>query len=50
MAAITGVRPELPPRLSRLMTNPERVTKLADDLAAIERHVSDVSRAAGAMA
>lgn len=50
MAAITGGRPELPPRLSRLMTDPERVTKLADDLAAIERHVSDVSRAAGALA
>ena len=33
--AATGVRPALPPRLADLMTRPERVTRVANDLGAI---------------
>jgi threonine synthase len=40
MEAITGVRPALPPRLASLMTDPERVTVLPNDLAAVERFVA----------
>jgi threonine synthase len=39
--AITGERPRLPPRLDMLMSAPERVTVLPNDLAAVERFVED---------
>ena len=35
MQAITGERPALPPRLASLMTDPERITVLPNDLAAV---------------
>jgi threonine synthase len=41
MFAITGERPQLPPRLARLMCAPERVRVLPNDLAAVERFVED---------
>jgi threonine synthase len=34
--AACGIRPELPPRLAGLMTRPERVTRVPNDLAALE--------------
>ena len=34
--AACGVRPALPPRLADLMTRPERVMRVPNDLAAIE--------------
>ena len=37
--AATGVRPELPSRLAALMTRPERVETMEDDLAAIKDYV-----------
>ncbi|HJU30100.1 MAG TPA: threonine synthase [Hyphomicrobiaceae bacterium] len=40
MQAITGERPSLPPRLSELMTAPERVTLLPNDLGAVQRFVA----------
>jgi threonine synthase len=40
MEAIAGERPALPPRLAPLMTAPERVTVLPNDLAAVERFVA----------
>jgi threonine synthase len=45
MEAITGVRPALPARLARLMTDPERTALLPNDLAAIERFVEANARA-----
>jgi threonine synthase len=39
MQAITGERPGLPPRLAALMRDPERITPLPNDLAAVERFV-----------
>ena len=39
MQAITGERPALPPRLASLMTDPERITVLPNDLAAVQRFV-----------
>ena len=45
MAAVTGSRPGLPPRLSSLMTEPERITVLPNDIARIESYVADVARA-----
>jgi threonine synthase len=44
MAAITGERPALPPRLSRLMSDPERFDVLPNDLAAVQRFVASKSR------
>jgi threonine synthase len=38
--AITGERPSLPPRLGSLMTDPERMTVLPNDLAAVRRLVA----------
>jgi threonine synthase len=35
--AITGERPSLPPRLAPLLTDPERMTVLPNDLAAVQR-------------
>jgi threonine synthase len=36
---ITGVRPALPKRLTKLMTDPERFERLGNDLASVERFV-----------
>jgi threonine synthase len=44
IAAITGERPALPPRLQPLMSAKERVTVLPNDLAAVERFVGDRAR------
>jgi threonine synthase len=41
MEAITGVRPALPERLSRLMSDPERYEVVPAELAVIERHVEE---------
>ncbi len=46
MAAITGERPGLPPRLASLMTDAERTTRLPNDLKAVEAFVEGASRAA----
>lgn len=45
MQAITGERPALPPRLTGLMTAPERFERLPNDLAAVERFVAGRARA-----
>jgi threonine synthase len=34
--AATGIRPALPPRMADLFDRPERVTRVPNDLAAIE--------------
>ena len=39
--AATGLRPALPPRLSSLLTDPERITVLPNDLAAVQRFVTE---------
>jgi threonine synthase len=44
---LTGAWPPLPPRLADLMTTPERMTDLPNDLAAIERHIDARTRAKG---
>ena len=41
MQAITGERPPLPPRLDALLSAPERVSVLPNDLGAVERFVED---------
>ncbi|MGE0853358.1 MAG: threonine synthase [Hyphomicrobiaceae bacterium] len=41
MQAITGERPPLPPRLDTLLSAPERVSVLPNDLGAVERFVED---------
>ena len=46
MAAITGVRPSLPPRLERLMTDPERISVVANDQGAVERLIEARARPA----
>jgi threonine synthase len=43
--AITGARPALPPRLASLMSDPERITVLPNDLGAVERWVEGRARA-----
>ncbi len=43
--AIAGERPPLPPRLAPLMTDPERMTVLPNDLAAVERFVAQRAEA-----
>jgi threonine synthase len=45
MEAITGERPGLPPRLAPLMSDPERITVLPNDLEAVQRFVEDRARA-----
>lgn len=37
--AATGIRPALPPRMADIFERPERVTRLANDLAAIQEHI-----------
>jgi threonine synthase len=44
--AACGVRPPLPEWLADLHDRPERVSMLAADQAAVERHILSVSRAA----
>jgi threonine synthase len=44
METITGERPKLPPRLQRLMTDPERFDVLPNDLAAVQAYVAARSR------
>jgi threonine synthase len=39
--AITGERPDLPPRLANLLTDPERIAVLPNDLAAVKRFVAE---------
>ncbi len=46
MEAITGDRPGLPPRLSSLLSDPERITVLPNDLAAVKKFVAGRSSAA----
>ena len=46
IAAITGERPTLPPRLVDLMIAPERITTVPNDLAAVEAHVEELTRVA----
>ena len=41
MQAITGERPSLPPRLSSLMSDPERVAVLPNNLGAVQRFVEE---------
>jgi threonine synthase len=41
MLAITGERPQLPSRLASLLSDPERVELLPNDLAAIKRFVEE---------
>jgi threonine synthase len=45
MEAITGKRPVLPPRLASLMSQPERITVLPNDLKTVERFVEERARA-----
>ncbi len=45
MEAITGERPGLPPSLDGLLSAPERITRLPNDLAAVERFVEENARA-----
>ena len=42
-----GIRPHLPARLADLMTRPERMTLLANDLRAVKDHVRAAARPAG---
>jgi threonine synthase len=44
MEAITGERPALPPRLAPMMSAPERITVLPNDLGAIQRFVEERAR------
>lgn len=44
--AASGIRPDLPPHLADLMTMPERLTRLPNDVAAIEAHVAAHARVA----
>jgi threonine synthase len=46
IAAITGERPVLPARLADLLTAPERVTTIGNDLGEAERHVEALTRVA----
>ncbi|MEQ1711027.1 MAG: threonine synthase [Hyphomicrobium sp.] len=46
MEQITGQRPGLPPRLARLLADPERTDVLPNDLEAVEEYVSARSRIA----
>ncbi len=39
MQSIAGIHPALPPRLDRLMTDPERMTHLPNDITKIKEHI-----------
>lgn len=43
LQAITAERPALPPRFASLMHDPERITSLPNDLAAVERFVASLA-------
>lgn len=45
MEAITGKRPPLPARLASLMSEPERITRLPNDQAAVQRFVEERAQA-----
>jgi threonine synthase len=45
IASITGERPALPPRLAPVMTDPERMTVLPNDLATVQRFVAERAHA-----
>jgi threonine synthase len=45
MTAVTGARPGLPPRLCALMTDPERITVLPNEIARVESYIADIARA-----
>ena len=45
MQQITGERPGLPSRLASLMTDPERIDRLPNDLGAVQRYVEERARA-----
>jgi threonine synthase len=47
MMAITGKHPALPARLGNLMTLPERMDRLPNDIAAVEKYVTSKARAKG---
>jgi threonine synthase len=47
LEAMAGVRPELPPRLQNLLTDPERITQMPNDVTTLESYVERHSRAAG---
>jgi threonine synthase len=40
---ITGQRPALPPQLASLLHDPERITSLPNDLAAVQRFVAGLA-------
>jgi threonine synthase len=40
----TGIRPQLPAHLADLMDRPEYITRLPDDLAAVEQFVESIAR------
>jgi threonine synthase len=46
VAAATGLRPALPPRLADLMDRPERLEALPNDLAAVRRRVEQLAQEA----
>jgi threonine synthase len=46
MQAITGDRPGLPERLSSLLTDPEKITTIGNDLGEAERHIEQLTRVA----
>ncbi|MEQ1647728.1 MAG: threonine synthase [Hyphomicrobiaceae bacterium] len=46
VAAIAGIKPGLPKRLNRLMSDPERIHRLPNDVRAIETYVASHARAA----
>ena len=39
--AATGIRPPLPPRMADLFERPERLTRLPNDLAALQAHIRE---------
>ncbi len=45
MQSIAGIHPHLPPRLNRLMTDPERMTHLPNDVSMIEAHIQHATGA-----
>jgi threonine synthase len=50
MRGITGEHPALPPRLSSLMSDPERIQRLPNDLRAVEDYVERNARAVKGLA
>ncbi len=48
LAEITGQRPQLPPRLRKLMTDPERITQLPNEVTSVESHIQRLAEIASA--